>query len=150
MSNDGDFPGMPVLLNSRYFLWPFTTLYQNISSIFIMALIVVSVLRSHDTAPGLILGAVYALHYAMALTSAPSRLTARGIDPASVRRTLEGMSCAPINNLEPETWVLPAPSWVKPTDPSFRVTFRPNEACLEGAWGVLFRISRRLRAAAAG
>ena len=149
MSSDGDFSGMPILLNSRHFLWPFTTLYQNISSIFILALIVVSVVRSHDAAPGLIGGAVYVLRYAMALTSAPSRLTVRGIDPASVRRTLEGMSCAPINNLEPETWVLPAPSWVKPTDPSFRVTFRPNGE-VEGPWVVLLRISRRLRAAGAG
>ena len=140
-------PERPPLL---YFLWPHRRAHEWISAGFLILLMVVSARQSGFGLGLVALGLVYVLFHLMRLSVAPSRLATGAAGTEAVRQVLEGLSCTRDTGQQAETWVFPAPSSVKLDDPRFRVTFQPDGATLVGAWALLWRISRRLRAAAAG
>ncbi len=137
-------PEPPPLL---YFLWPHRRVHEWIFAGLLLFLIVASVEQSGFGLQLAALGLVYVLLHLLRLSVAPSRLATGAAGTEAVRQVLEGLSCTRDTGLQAETWVFPAPSSVKPDDPRFRVTFRPDGTTLVGAWALLYRLSRRLRGA---
>jgi hypothetical protein len=85
--------------------------------------------------------------YMAALLRLTAQLLISEAQLEAVRRFLSERGCTLVSAAEPETWRLPAPPWVKPTDPGFNVTLKPATRAMEGPFVFLFAMSRRLRGA---
>ena len=147
-------PGMALTFRDglmRTLAWPYRRPTEIVLAILCLGLLARSA-WNRDFGPEFwLLGFATAFFYSVALAMNPARLALVGAQTEAVRRALSQLGCAPVSTLEPETWRLPTPlPWVTPSNPRFRVTLEPGSGAVEGAFVLLFGLSRRVRAEGAG
>ena len=147
-------PGMALTFRDgliRTLVWPYRRPTEIVLAILCLGLLARSA-WTRDFGPEFwLLGFATAFFYGVALAMNPARLALVGAQTEAARRALSQMGCTPDPGLEPQTWRLPTPlPWVTPSNPRFNLRFDSTKGRLEGAFVLLLRVSRRLKAAGAG
>ena len=129
--------------------WPYRRPDQIVFAVLCLSLLALSAWNRDFGLGFWSLGLSSGFFYGVALLGNPARLTLSGVPTEAVRRGLSEGGCTPVPALEPKTWRLPAPPWVRPSNPLFKVTLDPESGVVEGPFSLLLGTSRRLKAAGA-